>query len=147
MPEPVDLGHAFGLPPRRAVEYFKSKGYTISWNWWETWQASHARAFTVAKAARMDILTDIRSEVQRALDEGLTHKQFADALEPRLKAKGWWGRQVVVDPDGGADMVQLGSPRRLKTIYRTNLRTARAVAHQKSSARPPTSAPTGCTTR
>lgn len=131
MPEAVDLGYAFGLPPRRAIEYFKSKGYEISWNWWETWQAAHARSFTVAKAARLDILADIRSEVQRALDEGITAREFAVALEPRLKAKGWWGRQVVVDPAGGAEMAQLGSPRRLKTIYRTNLRVARAQARQQ----------------
>lgn len=131
MPDPVDLGHAFGLPPRRAIAYFKSKGYSINWNWWETWQAAHAKSFTVAKAARLDILTDIRSEVQRALDEGITAREFADALEPRLKAKGWWGRQVIVDPAGGADLVQLGSPHRLKTIYRTNLKTARAVAQQQ----------------
>ena len=131
MPDPVDIGYAFGLPPRRAIAYFKSKGYQISWNWWETWQAAHAKSFTVAKAARLDILTDIRSEVQRALDEGITAREFADALEPRLKAKGWWGRQVIVDPAGGADLVQLGSPHRLKTIYRTNLKTARAVAQQQ----------------
>ena len=131
MPEAVDLGYAFGLPPRRAIEYFKSKGHEISWNWWETWQAAHARSFTVAKAARLDILADIRSEVQRALDEGITAREFAAALEPRLKAKGWWGRQVVVDPAGGAEMVRLGSPHRLKTIYRTNLRVARAQARQQ----------------
>ena len=131
MPDPVDIGYAFGLPPRRAIEYFKIKGYEISWNWWETWQAAHARSFTVAKAARLDILTDIRSEVQRALEEGITAREFADALEPRLKARGWWGRQVVVDPDGGAELVQLGSPRRLKTIYRTNVKTARAMARQQ----------------
>ncbi|MCY3689872.1 MAG: phage minor head protein [Gammaproteobacteria bacterium] len=134
MTDPVDLGYAFGLPPRRAVAYFKSKGYEFSWNWWETWQAAHARSFTVAKAARMDILADIRSEVQRALDEGITAREFAKSLEPRLKAKGWWGRQVVVDPGGGADLVQLGSPRRLETIYRTNMRVARAQAHYQSMA-------------
>ncbi len=131
MPEAVDLGYAFGLPPRRAIEYLRGKGYEISWNWWETWQAAHARSFTVAKAARLDILADIRSEVQRALDEGITAREFAAALEPRLKAKGWWGRQVVVDPAGGAEMVQLGSPHRLRTIYRTNLRVARAQARQQ----------------
>lgn len=132
MPEPVDIGYSFRLPPRRAIEYFRSKGYEISWNWWETWEAAHARSFTVAKAARLDILSDIRSEVQRALDDGITAREFAAALEPRLKAKGWWGRQVVVDPKGGADLVTLGTPRRLKTIYRTNMRVARAVARQQA---------------
>lgn len=141
MPEAVDLGYAFGLPPRRAIRYFQDKGYEISWNWWETWQAAHARSFTVAKAARLDILADIRSEVQRALDEGITAREFAAALEPRLKAKGWWGRQVIVDPAGGAEIAQLGSPHRLQTIYRTNMRVARAQAHQQmqranASARP-----------
>lgn len=131
MPEAVDLGYAFGLSPRRAIEYFKSKGYEISWNWWETWQAANARSLTVAKASRLDILADIRSEIQRTLDQGITAREFAKSLEPRLKAKGWWGRQVVVDPDGGAEIVQLGSPRRLKTIYRTNLDVSRAVARQQ----------------
>ncbi len=128
MPEPVDIGYSFGLPPRQAIEYFKAKGYEISWNWWETWQEANARSFTVAKAAKMDVLADIRSEVERALEEGLTEKQFADALEPRLRAKGWWGRKFVADPDGVIRKAQLGSPRRLKTIYRTNMRVAQAVS-------------------
>ena len=54
----------------------------------------------------------------------ITPREFAASLEPRLKAKGWWGRRVV-DPDRGAEIVQLGSPRRLQTIYRTNLDDAR----------------------
>ena len=45
-------------------------------------------------------------------------------LEPQLRALGWWGRQVVPAPDGAEDEVQLGSPRRLKTIYDTNMRVA-----------------------
>ena len=128
-PSALDLRHAFGLPPRRAVEYLRGKGHKISWNWWETWEAAHAQSFTVAKALREDLLADIRAEVQRAIDQGLTARQFAANLEPRLQKKGWWGKQVVVGPDGAAELVQLGSPRRLKTIYRTNMRTARAVAH------------------
>ncbi|MBN0210460.1 minor capsid protein, partial [Pseudomonas aeruginosa] len=45
-------------------------------------------------------------------------------LRPTLEAKGWWGRQVVVAPDGGAEVAQLGSPRRLDTIYQTNMQSA-----------------------
>lgn len=39
---PVDLGHALNLTPRRAVQYFESKGYdTSTWTCWDTWQDAH----------------------------------------------------------------------------------------------------------
>lgn len=34
------------------------------------WQDAHARAFTVAKVTRLDILEDIRGTLQQAVDEG-----------------------------------------------------------------------------
>lgn len=34
------------------------------------WQEAHARAFTVAKVTRLDILEDIRGALQQAVDEG-----------------------------------------------------------------------------
>lgn len=52
--------------------------------------------------------------------------EFADELEPLLRQKGWWGRQVIVGPDGTAEMVQLGSLSRLRTILDTNLRMSYA---------------------
>ena len=87
-------------------------------------EAAHARAFTVAKAARLDILSTIRGEVDRALADGITEREFVRTLEPRLRKLGWWGRQVVVSPEGEAEMVRLGSPRRLKTIFRVNTRAS-----------------------
>lgn len=120
---PPDLLYAIGLPPAKAIEYFKSKGYTFSWDWWDTWQEAHAKAFTVTKVMRMDILQDIRDMIKKALDEGITFQQFKKELEPKLKAKGWWGKKLLGD-ETGAKEVQLGSPHRLKTIYQTNLQTA-----------------------
>lgn len=124
MSSPVDLSFAIGLPPHQAVDYFRSKGYVISWNWYDTWQEAHAHAFTVAKAARADILTEIRRAVDKALNEGITFEQFRKELEPRLKAMGWWGKQWLGDESGQATAVQLGSVSRLKTIYRTNMQSA-----------------------
>jgi len=123
MPEAPNLIYAMGLAPVKAIEYFEAKGYTISWNWYDTWQEANAKAFTVAKAARLDVLQDIRAAVSKALVQGQTLKQFQDNLEPLLTKKGWWGRQEVAGPNG-KELVQLGSPRRLATIYRTNLQTA-----------------------
>lgn len=124
MAEAPSLGLAMGLPPARALDYFRSKGYEIGWNWQDVWQDAQTRAFTVAKAMRLDILHDIRSELTRALEQGRTLRDFQRDLEPRLRARGWWGRQVIVDSEGQAQRVELGSPRRLATIYRTNMQTA-----------------------
>ncbi len=117
-----DLSYAFGLAPEKAIEYFKNKGYAFSWDWHDTWQEAHTKAFTVAKAIRLDVLQDIRDELQKALDEGITLQQFKKDLKPKLRAKGWWGRKMVGDAQGG-QIVQLGSPRRLQTIYQTNMQT------------------------
>lgn len=124
MPDPVDLGYAFTLPPEKAVEYFESKGHRISWSWYDTWQEANARAFTVAKAVRLDVLNDMRGAVDDAIRNGTTFAQFRKELEPTLRKKGWWGKQIAVDSDGVAEVIQLGSVRRLRTIYQTNLQTA-----------------------
>lgn len=126
------LLNAFELEPEKAIEYFEAKGYTISWNWQDTWQEAHAKAFTVAKATNLDVLKDIRGMVEKALNEGITLRRFQHELIPQLQAKGWWGRQELVTPEGETETVQLGSPWRLKTIYRTNLSVAYSVGKYKS---------------
>ena len=85
-------------------------------------------AFTVAKMLHLDLLADVRAEVDRALAEGLTFHDFQKRLAPVLQEKGWWGVKELTDPlTGETKQVQLGSPRRLRVIYDTNLRTARAA--------------------
>ena len=121
----VDLAYCMTLPPKKAVAYLKGKGYAVTWDWEELWQDAHAQAFTVAKATRLDILQDIREAVEKAITEGKTLAWFAKELTPVLQAKGWWGRQDLVYAETGEiNQVQLGSPWRLQTIYRTNLQTA-----------------------
>ncbi len=132
MPAPPDLAFAIGLPPERAIAYFKAKGYAITFDWHELQAEAQAKAFTVAKCARLDVLKDIRDALQKALDEGQTQRQFAKDLTPTLKAKGWWGKQEAVDPrTGEVRTVQLGSPWRLKTIFETNMATAYAASRYR----------------
>ncbi len=115
-------------PPAEAVRFFESKGYAIGFDWRDVWQQEHARAFTVAKATRLDLLQDIRREVDRALREGTTLAEFQKRLTPTLQAKGWWGRKEAIDPlTGEVRDVQLGSPRRLNTIFDTNIRASHAA--------------------
>jgi len=132
MPSPADLTAMFGMEPENAVAYMKSKGYAITWNWQEMLDQAHDQAFTVAKAMNLDLLSDIRGALETALQDGQTLTQFIKVLQPTLESQGWWGKQVIVDSNGGAEMVQLGSPRRLKTIYQTNLQSA-YMAGRKAS--------------
>ncbi|ECX5959780.1 phage head morphogenesis protein [Salmonella enterica subsp. enterica serovar Newport] len=120
----IDLGYAATLAPKEAIAYFRAKGQHIGWNWYDTAVDVHARSFTVAKAARMDILITIQEEVERAISQGVSEQEFINTLAPRLKKLGWWGKQVIVDSAGNAETVQLGSPRRLALIYNVNTRVA-----------------------
>ena len=127
----VDLAFATTLEPREAVAYLRGQGLGVSWDWHDTWEAAHARAFVVAKAVRVDVLSTLREAVDRALASGQTRREFVAELEPKLRALGWWGRQVVEAPDGTSQEVQLGSPRRLKTIYDTNMRVSLAAGQYR----------------
>lgn len=120
----IDLRSAAFLEPEAAIAFFEAKGYRITWDWQEMLGNDHARAFTVAKMAQQDLLVDTREALLQALREGQTLEQFRRNLEPTLRAKGWWGRKEVTSPDGVTETVQLGSPRRLETIYRANLQSA-----------------------
>jgi len=110
-------------PPREALEHFRSKGWKIGFDYRDVWRSEHAGVFTVAKAMQLDILRDIRNAVDEALARGKTLRQFKKELEPVLGKRGWLGK--VRQPDGST--VELGTPRRLKIIYDTNMRTARAA--------------------
>ena len=151
MPETPDLKYLISLPPERAIKYLKDKGYKFSWNWEEIWQDAHKKSFTVAKVMRKDILDDIREVVEKSMNDGLTLQQFKKELEPKLKNKGWWGiisgtseevrdelikRKLISDKNIIPDSVEpitihLGSPWRLKTIYRTNIQTAYMAGRYK----------------
>jgi SPP1 gp7 family putative phage head morphogenesis protein len=116
------------LPPEEAIAYFRRKGLAEGFSWMDVWEEEHARAFAVAKAMSREILQDIRAEVDRAIAEGRTLAQFREELTPILQARGWWGRQKMTDPlTGETRIVQLGSPRRLRTIFEVNLRTSYAA--------------------
>lgn len=116
------------LPPAEAVAYFEAKGYRPTFSWKDMLHEEHGVDFTVAKSAGYDILSDIRQAMDRAIKEGRTPRDFARELTPVLQEKGWWGVKEMLDPlTGEVSRVQLGSPRRLKIIYDTNLRTAHAA--------------------
>lgn len=118
----------FDLTPEKALAFFRAKGYATSFAWQDVWRQEHDAAFTVAKMMDVDLLRDVRAALDKAIAEGQTFEMFRDQLEPRLVQAGWWGRAEMTDPaTGETQRVQLGSPRRLRTIFRTNLQTAYAA--------------------
>jgi hypothetical protein len=117
-----------GPVPKEAVDYFRSKGWKVGFDHQDVWKEEHAIAFTVAKATETDVLESIRGAVDSAIAEGKTVREFQNELTPTLQKLGWWGKQEVTDPLTGEKIAaQLGSPRRLQTIYRQNLRSAQAA--------------------
>ncbi|PTS73806.1 hypothetical protein DBR17_17805 [Sphingomonas sp. HMWF008] len=124
MSGPPELPPA-GIPPEEAIAFFRAKGYRIGFNWQDVFKIEHVRWFTVAKAMSRSVLEDIREAVDAAIADGTTLADFKKELRPKLQAKGWWGRKPMIDPLTGENkVVQLGSERRLKTIFNINLRTA-----------------------
>ena len=116
----IDMGYVLRLEPKLAVDYLKSKGVNVTWNWHEQLEAAHARAFTVAKATKAEVLDTIRWATEQAIANGTSEREYIKNLEPMLKELGWWGKAM----DENGNTVQLGSPRRLRTILRTNKSTA-----------------------
>lgn len=119
---------SFTLPPAQAIGYFKAKGLKVTFDWRDMIGAEHASAFTVAKMADLDLLADVKASLEDAIEQGLSFDSWRDTIVPLLQQKGWWGRQPVTDPLTGETVVaQLGSPGRLKTIFRTNVQSAYAA--------------------
>ncbi len=119
-----------GRPPADAVAFLRDKvpGGRLSFDWRDVWQEEHLTSFVVAKAMSRDLLTDIHAALVKAIAEGQTREMFIAELRPVLEKAGWWGRQTMTDPVTGLTReVQLGSPRRLTTIFNINMRMAFAA--------------------
>ena len=122
---------SFGLSPDKAIEYLKSKGFKLSFDYNELKAEAHHKAFTVAKVTRLDLLNDIYKELIKAMEGGLPFNEFQQNIQPTLAKKGWWGTQEIVNPvTGEIKTIKIGA-HRLKNIYDTNMRMAYNVAREQ----------------
>jgi len=115
-----------GPPPREAIEFFEAKKLEVTFDH-SAWSVEHATAFTAARIMELDVLSDMRDELDRSLREGRSFQSFLRELKPRMAAKGWWGEVELEDPRTGKPKTVNVNPHRLKLIYDTNMRTARAA--------------------
>ena len=122
-------GYSFNPgPPPEASRYLKNKGFRPSFSFEDVEPEEHAVSFAVAKVMELDLLEAMKAEVRKAQDEGLPLAAFQKNWRANPRLAEWWGKREMVDPlTGETKLVQLGSPRRLRTIYMANIRTARAA--------------------
>ena len=128
-----DIKACLNKSPEEIIDFFKAKGCRITWDWQDDWQECQAKSFTIAKVMEMDILQDIKNELVRALDSGETLQTFKSNLESVLAAKGLWkGKKEVTNPDTGETAeIELGSNRRMRQIFETNLTTSYRAGQYK----------------
>jgi len=118
----------FKTAPNEVLRFFDSKGVKPSFHYQDFAVEEHAHAFTVAKSAGYDVLGDIKGALSEAIHNREDFEQFRAKLKPVLQAKGWWGKSVETDPlTGESGVAQLGSSRRLRTIYNANVNAAYAA--------------------
>jgi SPP1 gp7 family putative phage head morphogenesis protein len=121
------MSDLFRTAPREVIRYFDERGIKTSWRWKDFAAHQHALDFTVARTAGFDVIGDLRNAVRKAVVDRVPFEQFQKELVPILQQKGWWGKRVVKGPTGEKELVQLGSTRRLQTIYWANTASAHAA--------------------
>jgi SPP1 gp7 family putative phage head morphogenesis protein len=127
-PPPVPSGDAisrlFLVDPAAAIEFFRSLGVRVVWNWRADETAARDLAFYISKVMEADVLAAIKEEIARALKLGIPTKSFRKFMLGRLAQLGWIGARQVVGPDGETDVVDISTPARIDLIFRTNAQTA-----------------------
>lgn len=103
------------LPFEEAIDYFKDKVPMYKAQYAKLAKEYQGLAFTVAGISSLDIINDVFQELQKAIEEGLTPRMFADNINAILKNKGWEGL----------------TPYRIDNIFRTNIQTAYAVGQYR----------------
>lgn len=132
----MDAPDLFKTAPREVTRYFDAKEIRPSFDWRDVAPREHAFAFTVAKSAGFDILDDMKAAIGAAIEHRQPFEEFQRNIISTLHQKGWWGKSLEIDPITGEEkLVQLGSTRRLRTIYWANTRTAHAAGEWERTER------------
>ncbi len=108
------------LPNKEAIVAFNGKALLTSESYLDVKAYQHALAFTVAGLMDEDFLKETRDAIASALENGTDFRTFKQRLKPYLMSKGWLAETL----DDGTQKLQVGSNRRLRTIYSTNLQSA-----------------------
>lgn len=103
------------LPMAEALEYWRSKVQLTPKEFYALADVYKARAFTVSRLARADMLAEIHASLETALAEGTSFSAWKKSLSHVWEENGWTGVQAW----------------RVDTIFRTNIQTAYNVGRYK----------------
>lgn len=121
-----DRDVAPGNVPGDVLSFWRAKSLKVGFSYRDVWREEHDVAFTVAKVMRVDVLDALHQELDKAIAQGVPFDQWRRNVEPRLREMGWWEPHTVADPTTGKE-AKVNPPARLRTIFDTNLRVARAA--------------------
>lgn len=135
MPDPQPR-RGFQTPPE-VLNYFEEKGLRPAFSWLDVWGQEHAYAFTVAKATELELLTAFKTSIADALKAGQGFETWKTGLMPVLQRLGWDKPRTVLDPTGERPPteVNFASPRRLRTIFWSNMNSARSAGQWERAQR------------
>ena len=122
---------SFNLPPLEAIAHLKEKGIKQSFDYYEIMHNAHNKSFTVAKIMRDDLLFDMQQSLIKAQVNGTNFKDWQKNIKPTLIDYGWYGETSVTNPRTGEVKDIFVGSRRLKNIFKTNMRVSYAKARYK----------------
>jgi Phage Mu protein F like protein len=99
-----------GLPFQEGIDHFRGKLNIPTERWTDLQGEQHAKGFMVAGAIKTELLTDMRSAVDKAISQGTTLAEFRKDFDSMVAKHGW-------DYNGGRNW-------RSEVIYSTNVRQA-----------------------
>lgn len=123
--------------PKEVTGYFEGKTLKPAFSWLDVWGEEHAYAFTVAKATEAELLTGFRDSIAEAIRTGKGFESWKEEIQAELTRQGWWRPRMVADPSGEQPdrMVDFSRTRRLKTIFWSNVNSARAAGQWERAQR------------
>lgn len=96
------------MPFRQAIEAFDSLTTMTPSDYAALEEEAKARAFTISRVSKLDIINDIYQEMQKAIEEGTPIREFQKNTDEIYRKKGWQDTESR-------------SPYRIRNIYRTNI--------------------------
>ena len=99
-----DYKAVFKLPFGEASSFFQDKLNIPTDKWDDLWKEQHAKGFMSAGAAKADLLSDLRGEVQKAIDGETTLAEFQAGFDKVVAKNGWsyngsrnWRSELIYD--------------------------------------------------
>jgi hypothetical protein len=114
-----DLFGNTNLPFAEQVEFFRRKLNLPTERWDDIEHEAHDRSFVVAGATKADLLDDLRSAVDKAIEKGTGLEEFRRQFKEIVQKNGWSGWT-------GEDSEQ-GKAWRTRIIWETNLASSYAA--------------------